>query len=120
MRKAPSPLLEVCPLSPVGHWLGTQVLVVYKYLIYSFYPYVGTAMDPVTPSNWPCALGLSLVFSGTLGISRPSAWFSSASSTRVEGWLRECLGHGLGLQTPRDRATQSEHSQESILRRNSS
>lgn len=53
------------------------------------YSCVGKAMDPVTPSNWPCVLGLSLVFCGTLGISRSSfcSWFSFAGSTRAEGWL---------------------------------
>lgn len=76
-------------------------------------------MNLVTPSNWPCVLGLLLVFCGTLGISRSScyAWFSSASSTRDEGWLGVggCLGRGSVPQIPRDRAVQSDHAQESTL-----
>lgn len=69
-------------------WLGTRIPAVYKHWVYAFYRYVEKATDPVTSSNWPCVLGLSLVFCGTLGISRSScaACFSSACPT-AEGWL---------------------------------
>lgn len=98
MGKILSPLLGFCPLSPVSCWLGTRIPTVYKHWVYAFYRYVEKATDPVTSSNWPCVLGLSLVFCAYPGHLALPVSALPAPQLRV-GW-GFLGGDGLGTSNP--------------------
>lgn len=79
-------------------WLGTRIPAVYKHWVYAFYRCVEKATDPVTSSNWPCVLGLSLVFCAYPGHLALPVSTLPAPQLRV-GW-GFLGGDGLGTSNP--------------------